>query len=227
MYVMPHQVTTKDHCPSTRLVLEVVRSTGCKATKAHVTPMWSARPHHLRRLLCSEVVITLPQLRRGSRATGRIACLLLSRVRMCTSHRGLRNIDNQPLYCWSPQRCWSTRALPLLHLHLSRSTLAPPLRHTTFHHRARHRQAVWGVRISVNLSHASASMHKHPPGRPARLWERTGKRHRAGIHFTGQRLYRSAPPTTHHRNSAHTVLLPANQGPHFGWSIEYFGIHMS
>ena len=163
MYVMPHQVTTKAHCPSTRLVREVVRSTGCKAIKAHVTPMWSARPHHLRRLLCSEVVITLPQLRKGSRATGRIACLLLSRVRMCTSHRGLRNIDNQPLYCWSPQRCWSTRALPLLHLHLSRSTLAPPLRHTTFHHRARHRQAVWAVRISVNLSHASASMPKHSP----------------------------------------------------------------
>ena len=112
---MPHPLTTKVHCPSTRLVQEVVRSTGCKAIKAHVTPMWSARPYHLRRLLCAVVITTLPQLGRGCRATGRIACLLLSRVRMCTSRRGLRDIDNRPLYCWSPQRCWSTRALSPLH----------------------------------------------------------------------------------------------------------------
>ena len=49
------------------------------------------------------------------------------------------------------------------HRHLSRSTPAPPLHHTMSHHRVRHRQAVWGERISVNLSHASASMQEHPP----------------------------------------------------------------
>ena len=128
VYVMPNPLTTKVHCPSTRLVREVVRPTGCKVVEAHVTPMWSTRPHHLHRLLYAGVIMTLPQLRRCSRATGRIACLLLSRIRMCTSRRGLRDVDNRPLYCWSTQRCWSTRALSPLHLGCKprRSTCGTP-----------------------------------------------------------------------------------------------------
>ena len=53
----------------------------------------------------------IPQLKIGSHATGRIAYLLLSRAQTRISRRDLQDVGNRRLYCWSPWRCWPTRAL--------------------------------------------------------------------------------------------------------------------
>ena len=92
---MPHPLTISAHCSSARLTRVVVRPTGCTVNKAHVTPMWSVRPRHLRRLLCAVVVMPLPQLKRRRRTTGRIAYLLLSRARTRIYCRDLRNVTGR------------------------------------------------------------------------------------------------------------------------------------
>ena len=53
-----------------------------------------------------------------------------------------------------------------------------------------------------------------PSGTPPRLWARTDK-------LTDQRLYRCIPPMAHRRDSEHTVLLQATEGPPLERFIKY------
>ena len=102
---MPHPLTIRTHRPSARLIQIVVRPTSCTAVEAHVLVRWGVRPCHLRRLLCAVLILHLPQLMRGSRATCHRACMLLSWSRTRIFCRDLQSIQTRRVYRWSPRRC--------------------------------------------------------------------------------------------------------------------------
>ena len=83
------------HLPSARLVRVVARPTGCTAVIKHLTLRWAVGPCHRYCLLCAVLILALPQLPWGSQATGYSASRLLSRARMRTSRRGLRNVGSR------------------------------------------------------------------------------------------------------------------------------------
>ena len=102
-----------------------------------------------------------------------VSCILQHSFTLGASRTQSENSDAQPFASALPSMAKSTfqnwtKASTLIgqdltrlvaaHRHISRSTLAPSLRHITSHHRSRHQQVVWGEHISVNLYHALSSM---------------------------------------------------------------------
>ena len=89
---VPHPLTVFTHRPPVRLVRVVVRPTCYTAINAHVPVRWGVGSRRLCCFLCAVLILSLPQLVRGSRATCRRACMLLSWARTRIYCRGLQNV---------------------------------------------------------------------------------------------------------------------------------------
>ena len=102
---MPHPLAVGTHRPRTRLVRMVVGPTRCAEVKAYVPARWGVGSHRLRHLFCEVMLLPLPQLVRGCRATCRSACMLLSRARTRVSRAGLLHVRPRWVCKLPPRRC--------------------------------------------------------------------------------------------------------------------------